>query len=167
MAFGYLRSVPKVDIQFERELYRVGDELRVRLSVTTDRPGIRVRRAVVELVLENRYTHTTVVRQMEVRMGRGAPPVRGVSAFERFPSVGNLDKRITQERIDRIVQGQERLFTDGVIRHRTEMFDLRFEVKPPAVQRTMQRQLKYMINVHFDLPRMRDVEIHKAVPVQL
>lgn len=159
MPIGYLKSVPKVDIQFERESYRPGDELRVRITVRTDHPGLRVRRAVVDLVLENRYTQSSVVSVIDVRAGSSG--MRGGAA----PRSSN--RRITQDRVDRNIIGQQRLFTDGVIRHRTEMFSLDFEIKPPPAFRTTERRLSYVLSIHFDLARMRDVEIHRAVPVQL
>ncbi len=166
MPVGYLRAKPKVDIQFEKDSYRPGDELRVRLTVHTDRPGTSVRRAVVDLVLENRYTHTAVVSVVDTRAARGGIGGAYGGGGTRPPPTASSNQRVTQQRVDRNIIGQERLFTDGVIRHRTEMFDLTFEIKPPPAVRTTQRNRSYMISVHFDLPRMRDVEIHRRVPVE-
>ncbi len=167
MPIGMFKSVPKVDIHFERDSYRPGDELRVRLTFHTSRPGMSVRRAVVDLVLENRYTQSSVVSVIDVRASAGV--FRGASGapMGRMPPTARSNQRITQERVDRNIIGQERLFQDGIIRHRTEIFDLSFEIKPPPVIRTTERRLSYAISVHLDLPRMRDVEIHKSVPVQL
>lgn len=159
MPVGYFKSVPKVDIQFERDSYRPGDELRAKITVHTNRPGMSVRRAVVDLVLENRYTQSSVVSVMD--------PRGGASAMRGGPAPKMSNQRITQDRIDRNIIGQERLFADGVIRHRTETFNLRFDIKPPPARRTTEQRLAYLISVHFDLPRMRDVETHRAVPVQI
>jgi hypothetical protein len=167
MLLGYLRAPPKVDIRFDRELYSPGDDLRVRMTLHTDRPGLKVRRAVVELVLENRYTHTAVIRTMEVRTREEGGSSRNISAFERMPTVGNVDRRVSQERVDRVVLGRERLFPGGVIRHRTEVFDFEFKIEAPLVQRTLERRVTYHIDVHFDLPRMRDLQFRKAVPVTI
>lgn len=167
MPIGYFRSVPKVDIRFERDSYRPGDELRTRVTVHTDRPGQSVRRAVVDLVLENRYTHTSMTSTIDVRAFGAFTGSSHGSPMGRMPPVARSLERVTEERTDRVIIGQERLFTEGVIRHRTEIFDLQFEIKPPVLQRTTQRRLRYLVSVHFDLPRMRDVEIHRAVPVQL
>ena len=49
MPIGYFKSVPKVEIDLDRDSYSFGDELRVRVNVQTDHPGLKVRRAVVEL----------------------------------------------------------------------------------------------------------------------
>ncbi len=166
MPVGYFKAVPKVDIQFERDSYRPGDELRARVTVHTERPGMSVRRAVVDLVLENRYTHTAVVSLVDPRSATSSAS-SAYGGMGRVQGPVSTSQRITQERVDRNIIGQERLFTDGKIRHRTETFDLRFEIKPPPAQRTTQRRLSYVLSVHFDLPRMRDVEIHKSVPVQL
>lgn len=161
-AFGPFKSVPRVDIRLDREVYRPGDLLRASVTVHTDRPGMSVRRAVIELVLENRYTHVRTGQTLDVRSygnigGAGNPLLH--SPFR--------SGSITEERVDRIVMCQERLFTDGVIRHRTETAELRCEIKPPPVRRTMERRATYMVSVHFDLPRMRDVEAHRSVPVQI
>lgn len=163
MPVGYFKSVPKVDIHLEREAYRPGEELRVRVTVHTERPGMSVRRAVVELVIENRYTHSSIMANVVDTRSLGGALAGG----RQGGSMASTSKRVTQERVDRVAIGRERLFTDGVIRHRTEVFDLRFEIKPPPVRRTTQQRVKYLVSVHFDLPRMRDVEIHKAVPVQM
>lgn len=168
MPVGYLRSVPKVDIQFERDSYRTGDELRVKVTVHTIRPGMSVRRAVVDLVLENRYTQSSVVSVIDVNAARGLIRTgHQGGVLGRLPPVARSNQRITQDRVDRNIIGQKRLFADGVIRHRTEIFNLDFEIKPPPVTRTTERRHSYVISVHFDLPRMRDVEIHRSVPVQL
>lgn len=162
MPIGYFKAVPKVDIRLDREVYRAGDELRARVTVHTDRPGMSVRRAVIELVLENRYTHVRTGKTLDVRSygtigGAGNPMLH--SPFR--------SGTITEERVDRIVLCRERLFEDGVIRHRTETAELRCVVKAPPIRRTMERRATYMINVHFDLARMRDVEVRMAVPVQI
>lgn len=162
MPIGYLKSVPKVEITLDKEAYRAGDELRVRVTVHTDRPGMSVRRAVVELVLENRYTHRRAGQTLDVRSFGSAGGASNPMIHSPFRA-----GTVTEERIDRMVMGQHRLFTDGVIRRRTETFDLRFEVKKPPVTRTLERRANYFVSVHFDLPRMRDVEVHRAVPVQL
>ncbi len=77
MPVGYFKAVPKVDFHFERESYQPGDELRVRITVHTNRPGMTVRRAVVDLVLENRYTQSSVVSVVDTRaaggLSRGGP----------------------------------------------------------------------------------------------
>lgn len=159
MPVGYFKAVPKVDIHLEREAYRPGDELRVRVTVHTERPGMSVRRAVVELVIENRYTQSSIMANVVDTRSLGGGRLGG--------SMATTSKRVTAERVDRMVIGRERLFADGVIRHRTEVIDLRFEIKSPPVRRTMGQRVNYMISVHFDLPRMRDVEIHKAVPVEM
>lgn len=167
MPIGYLKSVPKVDIQFERDSYRPGDELRVAITVHTSRPGLTVRRAVVDLVLENRYTQSSVVSVVDVRASGGNIRSGGGAPMGRMLPTARSNQRVTRERVDRSIIGQERLFPDGVIRHRTETFNLKFEIKPPPVIRTTERRLSYVISVHFDLPRMRDIEVHRAVPVKL
>ena len=168
MPVGYFKSVPKVDIHLEREAYRPGDELRVRLTDHTERPGMSVRRAVVELVIENRFTQSSMANVSDTRsLGSFSTSGRHGVSVSPTHRMASTPQRITEERVDRVVIGRERLFTDGVIRRRTETFDLRFEVKPPPVRRTMELRAKYMVSVHFGLPRMRDVEIHKAVPVEL
>ena len=168
MPIGYFKSVPKVDIHLEKESYRPGDELRVRVTVHTERPGMSVRRAVVELVIENRYAQTSMISMLD-RKSLGVTAMGGrhggvVGGMHRMAST---TQRVTEERVDRVAIGRERLFTDGVIRHRTETFNLSFEIKKPPAMRTMERRTKYLISIHFDLPRMRDVEIHKTVPVDL
>ncbi len=162
MPIGMLRSGPKVDIQLDKDVYRPGDQLRARVTVHTDRPGMSVRRAVVELVLVNRYTH--------IRTG----PTLDVRSYGNIGGAGNpllhspfRSSSITEERADRVTLCQERLFAEGVIRHRTQTFELSCEVKAPPVRRTMERRASYVISVHFDLPRMRDVEVHRTVPVQI
>ena len=161
MPIGYFRSAPKVDISFDKDSYRQGDELRARVTVHTDRPGLAVHRAVVELVQEHRYTHSAVRSVHDPKTARASVQSGGAVGLASF------NKRITSEKVDRIAIGRERLFADGVIRHRTEIFDIQFEIKPPAVRRTTQKGLRYLVSVHFDLPRMRDVEVHRSVPVQL
>ena len=165
MPIGFLRSVPKLDIQFERDSYRPDDELRVRLTVNAGRTGVRVRRAVVDLVLENRYTHSAMASVIDVRSAGAFSPSGPNIPSGRVMPIARSNQRVTEEKVDRITLGRERLFPDGVIRHRTEVFDLRYQVKPPPVQRTTERNFTYMISVHFDLPQMRDLEFHKSVPV--
>ncbi len=164
MPIGYFKSVPKVSIEFERDSYRPGDELRVRVTVHSARPGTTVRRAVVDLVIENRYTSTSTV---SVARATGVGGTGQHMSQTGRVSITKTDRRVTEERVDRTIIGRERLFTDGVIRRRNEIFDLRFEIKRPSTRRTTQRDWLYQLSVHFDLPRMRDVEIHRTVPVQL
>ena len=79
----------------------------------------------------------------------------------------NLSKRVTEDRVDRVPVGRERLFPDGVIRRRNETFDLRFALKRPAARQISDGGLSYLVKVHFDLPRMRDVDVSKSVPVRV
>ncbi len=162
MPIGYLRSVPKIDITLDREVYRPGDDLRAAIKIHTDRPGLKVRRAVVELVLENRYTHIRTGNVLDTRSYSNIGGAGNPIMHSPFRSAS-----ITEERVDRVILCQERLFESGVIRHRTETAELRCEVKKPPVRRTAELRATYLISVHFDLPRMRDVEVHKSVPVQL
>ncbi len=162
MPVGFLRSVPKIDIQLDKERYRPGDELRARVKIQTDRPGTSVRRAVIELVLENRYTHIRTGQTLDTRSFGNVGGLQNPFVQSPFRSGS-----ITEERVDRIVLCQERILENGTIRHRMETFDLRCEVKAPPVRRTMELRATYLVSVHLDLPRMRDVEVHRSVPVQL
>lgn len=162
MPIGFFRSVPKVDIRLDKDVYRPGDEIRARVTVHTGRPGLSVRRAVVELVLENRYTHVRTGQTLDVRSYGNIGGVGNPLLHSPFKS-----SSITEERMDRITLCQQRLFEDGVIRHRTETVEFRCEVKAPPVRRTMERRAVYAVIVHFDLPRMNDVEARITVPVQI
>lgn len=163
MPIGYFKAVPKVDIQFEDRQYRVGDELRVTVVMHTDKPGLKVTRAVLELALENRYTHTRTGQTLDVRaygtVGANLAAPVTPSPFSKG--------RITEERVDRVVQGREELILNGALRQRSQMFRVDFTIQPPPVRRTMQRRATYQLLVHMDLPRMRDVEVHRRVSVQL
>lgn len=162
MPIGYFKPVPRVDIRLSRDIYRIGDELQATVTVHTDRPGMKVRRAVVDLVMENRYTHVRTGQALDVRSYGNIGGAGNPMLHSPFKSAS-----ITEERVDRIVLCRQRPFGDGLIRHRTETLDFKCEIEAPKVQRTMERRITYAISVHFDLPHMRDVEVHRAVPVQL
>ena len=42
MPIGYFKSVPKVEISLDKESYKPGDELLARVTVQTERPGMKV-----------------------------------------------------------------------------------------------------------------------------
>lgn len=161
MPIGYFRDAPKIDIKFDDRQYRPGEELRVTVVMHSERPGLKVRRGVIELVMENRYTHVRAGRTFDAR------------AYGAFSSGGPVlpspfrSGTITEERVDRDVQGREEFLLNAVLRHRTEIFHARFTVKAPPVRRTMERRASYLVSVHMDIPRMRDIEVHKTVPVKL
>lgn len=166
MPIGFFRSVPKVEINLDKDSYSFGDELQVRVNVQTDRPGLKVRRAVVQLLKENRYTQSSMVSIPDT--GAAKAGIRGMrDQVNQTAGSVNLNKRVTEDRIDRVPVGRERLFTDGVIRHRNETFDLIFELMRPTARQISDSGLSYQVKVHFDLPLMRDVEMHKSVPVRL
>lgn len=162
MPIGYFKPVPRIDISLNKETYRPGDELKAKVTVHTDRPGMKVRRAVIELVLENRYTHVRTGQVLDVRSYGHIGGTGNQLLHSPFRSAS-----ITEERVDRIILCQQRLFESGVIRHRTEVSELVCKVKKPPVRRTAELRATYLISVHFDLPRMRDVEVHRRVPVEL
>ena len=164
MPISYFRGAPKIDLTFRGESFVPGDTLDVTVKLHAERPGIKVRRGVVELVMENRYTHSYVGQSINPR-SYGALGSGGVSA----PVVSSpfSSSRVTEERVDRDVQGREEILLDAVLRHRTEIFQARFTIKPPPVRRTMERRATYMVVVHLDIPRMRDVEAHRTVPVKV
>ena len=162
MPIGPFKAVPKVDIQLDKDVYQVGDQLRARITVHTNNPGMSVRWAVADLVLVNRYTHVRSANVVDPRAYGGFGP--GSTAILPSPF---RPSSLTEERADRVVICREKLFESGTIRHRTETFELKCEVKAPRVRRTMERRVSYMVSVHLDLPRMRDVEQHKTVNVQV
>ncbi len=165
MPIGFFKSVPQVEINLDKDSYSFGDELQVRVNVQTDSPGLKVRRAVVELLKENRYTQSSMVSIPDTKTAEAS--LTGARAITQSAGSVNMSKRVTENRVDRVPVGRERLFTDGVIRHRNETFNLRFELKRPAARQISDKGLSYQVSVHFDLPGMRDVEIHKSVPVRL
>ena len=163
MPIGFLRQAPKIDIQFDDRQYRAGDEIRVRVVMQTDKPGLKIRRAVLELALENRYTHTRVGNVLD-RGAYGSVSPRVPSPMVPSPFT---QARFSEERVDRHVMGREELILDGVLRQRTQLFGATFTIKAPPVRRTMERRATYQLLVHMDIPRMRDVEVHKQVQVQI
>ncbi len=164
MPIGPLRATPKVDIQLDKDAYQAGDELRAKIIVHTSRPGMTVRWAVADFVLVNRYTHIRSGQVLDTRAYGPMNPRAGIGPVLPSPF---RPSTFAEERADRVVLCREKMFENGVIRHRTETFELRCEVKAPQVRRTMERRASYMVIVQLDLPRMRDVEQHKTVNVQI
>ena len=162
MPIGYLKKPPRVEIDFDRDAYRVGDELVATVTVHANGIGQSVRRAVAELILENRYTH--------VRSGQ----VLDTKSYGNVGGMGNpmlhspfRSSSVTEERLDRIPLCQVRMFESGRIGHRTESVQLRCQIEAPKVRRTTESRYSYVLYVHMDMPFMRDVEVQRAVPVQV
>lgn len=157
MLLGFLKA-PHLLIEFQDQEYAIGDRLDVVLRIETSRPGQKVRRGVVELVLESRYTQIRTGMALDPRAGAAAGPVIA-SPFS--PS------RTIEQRVDRDVQARHVFMLDGELKHRRELFQVQFIIKKPPVRRTTESRANYMVSVHMDIPRMRDIEVHRTVPVRL
>ena len=170
---AYFKPLPKVGIDFVDRLYRHGDDLHTRVSIKVEKPGLKVRRASVQILVDHRYSDTKRVPVFEHRQsgGLGWPYSGG-----RMRTIGDVNgandilphetRRVTERSVDTTVLQERVIIADGTLKYRIQSFDADFRIVRPESESKPDESFSYFVRLRMDLPRMPDIKLHRAVRVE-
>lgn len=172
MPIGFFRSPPKVGIDFVDKSYRFGDDLNVRVSVRVEKPGFKIRHAVVQLIVDHRFQKTREVPVYRSSISRSSGGLHG-----NWSSIGDMNRSnelladeprlVTEQRVETAIQDEQVILENRALMYRVQSFDADFRIAPPDFKPQSESSFSYFVRLRMDLPRMPDINLHRTVRVEM